>query len=89
MDLLKKLEECENRFKEVSDLVMDPDLVKDAKKYKDTMREHGYLSEVCALSEEYKMKVEDIKERLPESAIADQITFRKAFDFVKENSVAE
>ncbi len=48
-----------------------------------------FEKEYTALSEEYKMKVEDIKERLPESAIADQITFRKAFDFVKENSVAE
>ncbi len=45
--------------------------------------------EYSALSEEYKMKVEDIKERLPESAIADQITYRKAFEFVKENAVSE
>ena len=33
MDLIKKLDECEKRFKEVSELVMDPNLVKDAKKY--------------------------------------------------------
>ena len=62
MDLLKKLDECEKRFKEVSDLVMDPNLVKDAKKYKDTMREHGYLTEVCALSEEYKKVLNGIKD---------------------------
>ena len=31
MDLIKKLDECERRFKEVSDLVMDPNLVKDPK----------------------------------------------------------
>ena len=31
MDLIKKLNECEARFKEVSELVMDPALVKDAK----------------------------------------------------------
>lgn len=67
MDLIKKLEECEKRFKEVSELVMDPDLVKDAKKYKDTMREHGYLSEVCALSDEYKKVltgIQDAKEMI-------------------------
>ena len=63
MDLIKKLEECEKRFKEVNDLVMDPDLVKDAKKYKDTMREHGYLTEVCALSEEYKRVLTGISRR--------------------------
>ena len=60
MDLMKKLEECDKRFKEVSELVMDPDLVKDAKKYKDTMREHGYLSEVCALGDEYKKVLQGI-----------------------------
>ena len=67
MDLLKKLNECEKRFKEVSDLVMNPDLVKDAKKYKDTMREHGYLSEICALSTEYKKVltgIQDAKEMI-------------------------
>ena len=67
MDLIKKLEECEKRFKEVNELVMDPDLVKDAKKYKDTMREHGYLSEVCALSDEYKKVltgIQDAKEMI-------------------------
>ena len=67
MDLIKKLEECEKRFKEVNELVMDPDLVKDAKKYKDTMREHGYLNEVCALSDEYKKVltgIQDAKEMI-------------------------
>ena len=67
MDLLKKLDECEKRFKEVSDLVMNPDLVKDAKKYKDTMREHGYLSEICALCTEYKKVltgIQDAKEMI-------------------------
>ena len=46
---------------------MDPDLVKDAKKYKDTMRELGYLTEVCALSEEYKRVltgIQDAKEMI-------------------------
>ncbi len=62
MDLLKKLNECENRLKEVSELVMDPDLVKDQKKYKDTMREHGYLTEVCALYDEYKKVLQGIQD---------------------------
>ena len=62
MDLLKKLNECETRFKEVSELVMDPNLVKDAKKYKDTMREHGYLSELCELSAQYKKVLQGIQD---------------------------
>ncbi|MBR0154831.1 MAG: peptide chain release factor 1 [Treponema sp.] len=62
MDLLKKLEQCEKRFKEVSELVQSPDLVKDPKKYKDTMRENGYLTEVCALGDEYKKVLSGIED---------------------------
>ena len=62
MDLLKKLEQCEARFKEVSELVQSPDLGKDQKKYKDTMREHGYLSGVCELYDEYKKVLSGIED---------------------------
>ena len=62
MDLLRKVEQCEARFKEVSELVLSPDLIKDQKKYKDTMREHGYLTEICALSEEYKKVLSGIED---------------------------
>ncbi len=74
MDLIKKLDECEKRFKEVSDLVMDPNLVKDPKKYKDTMREHGYLTELCALYDEYKkvlQGIQDTKEMITNEDDAD------------------
>lgn len=69
MDLLKKLEQCENRYKEVCELVQSPDLVKDQKKYKDTMREHGYLTAVCELYDEYKKVlsgIEDAKKLITE-----------------------
>lgn len=62
MDLIKKLEQCEARFKVVSELVQSPDLVKDAKKYKDTMREHGYLAGVCELYDEYKKVLSGIED---------------------------
>ena len=62
MDLLKKLEDCQNRYKEVQNLILDPNLVKDPKKYKDTMRENGYLSELCALYDEYKKILQGIKD---------------------------
>lgn len=62
MDLLKKLEDCAQRYKAVQALIMDPDLVKDPKKYKDTMRENGHLSEIAALYEEYKKVLHGIEE---------------------------
>ncbi len=62
MDLLKKLEECENRYKVVQEMVLDPNLVKDQKKYKETMRENGYLSELSELYAQYKKVLQGIKD---------------------------
>lgn len=62
MDLLKKLEECENRYKIVQEMVLNPNLVKDQKKYKDTMRENGYLSELSELYAQYKKVLQGIKD---------------------------
>ena len=62
MDLLKKLEECEARYKVVQEMVLDPNLVKDQKKYKDTMRENGYLSELSTLYDEYKKVLQGIQD---------------------------
>ena len=62
MDLLKKLEDCSKRYKEVQQMIMDPNLVKDQKKYKDTMRENNYLSELCALYDEYKKVLQGIQD---------------------------
>lgn len=62
MDLLKKLEECEKRYQEVQALILDPNLVKDQKKYKDTMRENGYLAELSELYAKYKKVLSGIQE---------------------------
>lgn len=62
MDLLKKLNELEERYKVVSELVQDPDLVKDAKKYKETMSEYGHLGEVTELGKEYKRILQGIED---------------------------
>lgn len=45
-----RLDRLALRFKELDTEIQNPDLIRDAKKYKDTMREHAYLSE---LMEEY------------------------------------
>ena len=54
------------RYKEVCELVQSPDLVKDAKKYKDTMREHGHLTELCYLYDEYKKVLSRDKFHFPQ-----------------------
>ena len=62
MDLLKKLDELAARFGEVGEAIQNPYLVKDQKKYKDIMREHGYLSEVNALGDEYRKMLQGIED---------------------------
>ena len=62
MDLLKKLEDCASRYEQVQQDILDPNLVKDQKRYKDTMREHGYLSELMVLYDEYKKCLQGIKD---------------------------
>lgn len=48
-----------------------------------------YEEEFKKLAAEYSMKVEEVKEKLPESAITEQLTAKKAFELVKENAIAE
>ena len=62
MDLLKTLDELSARYKIVCEEIQNPDLVKDQKKYKDTMREHGYLTEVCELGDEYRKILQGIED---------------------------
>ncbi len=62
MDLLKKLESCAARYEIVKEQIMDANLVKDQKLYKEVMRENNYLGEVCALYDEYKKFLSGISE---------------------------
>ena len=62
MDLLKKLEDLSRRYEIVRQEVQNPDLAKDQKKYRETMREHGHLSELMACYDEYKKVLSGIKD---------------------------
>ena len=60
--LLKKLEEKAVRYEEVNELVQDPDLIKDQKRYKDVMREHSHLSALMEAYKEYKDVLQGIED---------------------------
>jgi peptide chain release factor 1 len=52
------------RYEEVSGLIQDPNLVKDQNKYRDTMKEYSYLSEIAEIQagiEELSHQIEDAK----------------------------
>ena len=62
MDLIKKLEDLSARYTVVSELVGDASLIKDQKKYKETMREHQQLTELMSLYDEYKKILKGIED---------------------------
>ncbi|WP_028974746.1 peptide chain release factor 1 [Spirochaeta cellobiosiphila] len=49
-----KLEAAQIRYKELEMLIADPDITKDAKKYKETMQEYTHMSELVSTYNEYK-----------------------------------
>jgi peptide chain release factor 1 len=62
MDLIKKLDELSIRYREISALIADAQIVKDQKKYREIMRENQQLMELMALYDEYKKILRGIEE---------------------------
>lgn len=52
--LLERLEQIEGRYEALQQKVMDPDLPKDPKKYKELMQEHNSLAELVEASGRYR-----------------------------------
>jgi DNA invertase Pin-like site-specific DNA recombinase len=47
------------------------------------------IAEIEAYAKYHNMKLEEVKERLSEETLKEQLTFKLAFDFVKANAIAE
>ncbi len=58
---LKKLEEVEKRFEELTEKLADPELVSDREKYAKIAREHAELSEIVETYRAYKRTLEEIE----------------------------
>jgi len=52
--MIDKLEEMVERFSDVEQLISQPDIHKDPKRYKELMQEHSHLSEVVSAFNEFK-----------------------------------
>ncbi len=52
--MLKKLESLKIRYQELNDIIADPKLIKDQKRYKEVMQEFTYLNEVIELGKTYE-----------------------------------
>ncbi len=60
--MIKRLEQLKVRYEELNTLIQEPDLVKDPKKYKETMREHSYLTSLMEAFDEYNRILQGIEE---------------------------
>ena len=52
-NVISKLEELSQRLAEVEQLIADPDVLKDPRRYKELMQEHSHLSEIMSVYGEY------------------------------------
>ncbi len=78
--MLDKLQIVRQRFDEVSDLIIQPDIIKDQKRYVQINKEYADLSKVMKKGEEYKVLLNTVieaKEILKESADAEMIEMAK------------
>ena len=60
-DLLKKYEGIKIRFDEVSNLIVDPDVISDVKRYVKLNKEYKDLKKIVDVFEKYKNVVENIQ----------------------------
>lgn len=60
--MIEKLQELEKRYEEVTQLIQNPDLVKDQKKYREIMQEHSHLMSITEAFNEYKTVLKGIEE---------------------------
>ncbi|NBC29872.1 MAG: PCRF domain-containing protein, partial [Spirochaetes bacterium] len=60
--LIAKVEELAERFTEIENLISDPDVLKDPKRYKELMQEHSHLSEIMSAYSEYKSLMDQLSD---------------------------
>jgi peptide chain release factor 1 len=58
--VIERLEAVQARYNELTELVSDPGLSKDPKRYKDVMRERAHLEELVAAFADYKRLLSDL-----------------------------
>lgn len=58
--MIERLEAVQARYNELTELVSDPGLSKDPKRYKDVMRERAHLEELVAAFADYKRLLSDL-----------------------------
>ena len=56
--MIDKLEQLRERYDELNKLIMDPDLPKDQKRYREVMQEHASLTETMQVYDEYRELLE-------------------------------
>jgi len=60
--MIDKLEQLRERYDELNKLIMDPDLPKDQKRYREVMQEHASLTETMQVYDEYRELLGSLQE---------------------------
>ncbi|TVQ93981.1 MAG: peptide chain release factor 1 [Bacteroidetes bacterium] len=83
--LLEKLEAIHNRFKEVSQLIADPEVIADMKRYIQLNKEYKDLEEIVEAYKEYKNVLDNIKSSKEILATEKDEEFREMAKFELED----
>jgi len=59
--MIQKLEHMKTRYKEVEQLISDPEIMKDMKRYRELMQEHAHLHEIMEVYSRYTSIVDQIE----------------------------
>ena len=60
--MLEKLEIVQQRFNEVSDLIIQPDIIADQKRYVTLNKEYKDLSKIMSKAEDYRTLIANMEE---------------------------
>ena len=60
--MFEKLENLENRFNELNDLIIKPEIISDQKKYVQLSKEYKDLKKIIDIGEVYKTLISNISE---------------------------
>ncbi len=60
--MLEKLEQIQGRYEALEQKIMDPNLPKDPRRYKEVMQEHSHLGEIVTAAKKYREVLENLEE---------------------------
>jgi len=83
--MIDQLEPIEKRYNEVNQLLSQPEVIKDNKRFRDLSREHSYLSKGAKYLEQYRKFISDLEEAEDVLASSTEADMKEMAEMEKES----